>query len=61
MRSGVAIIVFAGLAILTTMLVIWRGDKNMSMRHDDTHASTGLPPADTHISGKFQTATFAIG
>ncbi len=61
MRSGVAFIVLLGLAIVTAMLVILGGGKNMSMRHNYTEAGIGLPPSDRLISGKSETATFALG
>jgi hypothetical protein len=33
----------------------------MSMQHNDTEASIGLPALDNHLSGKFETATLALG
>jgi len=61
MRVVVAIIALSGPAILTVTLVILGGGNNMSIRHNDIEASMGLTPSDTHHSGKFETATFALG
>ncbi len=61
MRWGVAFLVFLELAILAVMLLIFGGGKSMSTRYNDIEARNGLPPADVHLSGTFETATFALG
>jgi len=53
--------VLLGLAISAVTLVVLKGGKNMSMLHNDTEASIGLPLLDTRLPGRFETATFALG
>lgn len=61
MRSGFAFIVLLGFAISAVILLTLKGGKSMSLQHNDTEASITLPSADTHLSGTFETATFALG
>ncbi len=61
MRSRFALIVLLGLALTVATIAVLKGGKSMSMLHNDTEASIGLPPSDTHRSGTFETATFALG
>jgi hypothetical protein len=61
MRSGVAVIVLLGLAILAAAAVVNEGGKRMSVQHNDTGAGIALPSLDTHRSGSLETATFALG
>lgn len=60
MRSRFALIVLLGLTI-TVAIVALKGGKSMSTLHNDTEAGIGPPPSDTHLSGTFETATFALG
>jgi len=60
-KSRFAYMVLLGLAISAVTLVVLKGGKNMSMLNNDTEASIGLPLLDTHLPGRFETATFALG
>jgi len=53
--------VLVGAVISAVAVIILGGGVNMSTRHDDTEAGIGLPSSDTDPSGKFETATFALG
>jgi len=61
MKLSIAFVVLSGLAIAAVTLMIFKGEKNMSMLHENTEASIGLPLIDTRIPGGFETATFALG
>ena len=65
MRLRFAPKVLLGLAITIVAVVALRGGESMSVSYNDSHNETragiGLPPSDTHFSGPFETATFALG
>ncbi len=61
MKSFLALVVLFGLAIAAVTMVFFGGDKIMSMQNRFTKAGTGLPPLDGQFSGRFETATFALG
>jgi len=61
MRSGIAFIVLLGVAISLATLVSLKGGKSMSMQYNNAEAVIALSPPDTYHSGKFETATFALG
>ncbi len=60
MRLGFALIVLLGLAA-GVLLLVFKGGKDMSILRNDTEAHAGVPPSAAHLSGTFQTATFALG
>jgi len=53
--------ILLGLAISAITLIVLKGGKNMSILDNNTEASIGLPLLDTHLPGRFETATFALG
>jgi hypothetical protein len=61
MRLRFAFVVLSGLAISAIIVVFFGGGKSISMQHNNTKASIGLPPSDTPLPGTFETATFALG
>ena len=61
MRLRFSLIVLLGLAIIVVTIVALKGGVSMSLSHNDTEAGISVPPLDTHYSGTFETATFALG
>jgi len=61
MRWRFAPMILLVLGTTVLLMVALKGGDGMALPHKNTEVDLGLPHSDTHSSGTFETATFALG